>query len=53
VEWAFGALDQKYVEFAKTLQALPVQGQITVIPNAGHRLTTDASDFIADWIQRG
>lgn len=52
-DWAFGALDQKYVSFAKTLQDLPVQGQITVIPNAGHRLITDAPDFIADWIERG
>jgi 2-succinyl-6-hydroxy-2,4-cyclohexadiene-1-carboxylate synthase len=51
VEWAFGALDQKYLEIAKTLQELPVQGQITLIPNARHRLITDASAFIANWIE--
>lgn len=49
VEWAFGALDQKYVKLAKTLQELPVRGQITIIPNAGHRLTSDAVEFICDW----
>lgn len=53
VEWAFGALDQKYVNLAKTLQELPVQGQITIIPNAGHRLTADAADFIRAWIVGG
>jgi pimeloyl-ACP methyl ester carboxylesterase len=52
VEWAFGALDQKYLEMAKTLQELPVRGQITVIPNAGHRLISDAVDFAAAWIER-
>jgi 2-succinyl-6-hydroxy-2,4-cyclohexadiene-1-carboxylate synthase len=51
VEWAFGALDQKYVEVAKTLASLPVQGQINIIPNAGHRLFTDAADFIVRWIE--
>lgn len=51
VQFAYGALDQKYLEVAKTLQELPVRGQITLIPNAGHRLPTDASDFIARWIQ--
>lgn len=51
VEWAFGALDQKYLEMAKTLQELPVQGQISIIPNAGHRLITDAADFVARWIE--
>ncbi len=52
VEWAFGALDQKYLEMAKTLQELPVRGQISVIPNAGHRLIADAVDFTAAWIER-
>ena len=52
VEWAYGALDQKYIEMAKTLRDEGVQGQITIIPNAGHRLTSDASDFIAQWISR-
>lgn len=52
VEWAYGALDQKYMEMAKTLRDVGVQGQITIIPNAGHRLTSDASDFIAQWISR-
>lgn len=50
VQWAFGALDQKYLEVAKTLQELPVQGQISIIPNAGHRLITDAVSFAASWI---
>lgn len=53
VDWAFGALDQKYANLAKTLQELPVQGQITVIPNAGHRLPADAADFICNWIVGG
>lgn len=52
VEWAFGALDQKYLEVAKTLQELPVQGQIKLIPNTGHRLIVDAADFIAAWIEQ-
>jgi 2-succinyl-6-hydroxy-2,4-cyclohexadiene-1-carboxylate synthase len=51
VEWAFGALDQKYVEVAKTLASAPVQGQINIIPNAGHRLFTDAADFVVRWIE--
>lgn len=51
VEWAFGALDQKYLEVAKNLASLPVQGQINIIPNAGHRLFTDAADFIVRWIE--
>lgn len=50
VDWAFGALDQKYRECAKTLQELPVKGQITVIPQAGHRVISDASLWIADWV---
>lgn len=52
VEWAFGALDQKYLEMAKTLASLPVQGQIHIIPNAGHRLIADAAPFVAGWIDR-
>lgn len=52
VEWAFGALDQKYLPVAKSLQELPVQGQISIIPNAGHRLPFEAADFIAGWIER-
>jgi 2-succinyl-6-hydroxy-2,4-cyclohexadiene-1-carboxylate synthase len=51
VEWAFGALDQKYVEIAKNLASVPVQGQINIIPNAGHRLFTDAADFVVRWIE--
>lgn len=53
VSWAYGALDQKYQKTAKSLQELPVQGQITVVPDAGHRLVFEASDFISDWIQQG
>jgi 2-succinyl-6-hydroxy-2,4-cyclohexadiene-1-carboxylate synthase len=53
MEWAFGALDQKYVELAKSLQELPVQGQITIIPQARHRLITEAADFISAWIEKG
>lgn len=53
VEWAFGALDQKYVKLAKTLQESGVRGQIAIIPNAGHRLYADAPAFISDWIQGG
>ena len=53
VEWAFGALDQKYVKLAKTLQDLGVKGQITLIPNAGHRLIAEAASFISDWIKGG
>lgn len=53
VEWAFGALDQKYLSVAKDLAKLPVQGQITVIENAGHRLPLDASPWIAQWVEKG
>lgn len=52
-EWAFGALDQKYVKIAKGLQELPVRGQISLIPKADHRLITTAAEFIADWTQKG
>lgn len=52
VDWAFGALDQKYMEVAKWLQDLPVRGQIVQIPNAGHRLIVEAVDFVADWLNR-
>jgi 2-succinyl-6-hydroxy-2,4-cyclohexadiene-1-carboxylate synthase len=51
-EWAFGALDQKYLNVAKSLQELPVQGQIHIIPNAGHRVPVDQPDFIARWITK-
>jgi 2-succinyl-6-hydroxy-2,4-cyclohexadiene-1-carboxylate synthase len=50
MEWAFGASDQKYMKIAKSLQELPVQGQITIIPEAGHRLVTQAADFITQWM---
>ena len=50
VDWAFGALDQKYLNTAKSLQELPVQGQINVIQNAGHRIPMDAPRFVADWL---
>ena len=53
VDWAFGALDQKYVSVAKDLAKLPVQGQITVIENAGHRLPLDATQWIANWVEVG
>ncbi len=53
VDWAFGALDQKYVSVAKDLAKLPVQGQITVIENAGHRLPVDASTWIRKWVEQG
>lgn len=53
VDWAFGALDQKYANLAKTLQNVPVQGQISVIPNAGHRLIGEATSFVVDWIEKG
>lgn len=49
VTWAFGASDQKYVKIGKSLQELPVKGQIVMIPNAGHRLITEAVDFMLDW----
>ena len=50
VDFAFGASDQKYSGVAKHLAELPVGGQISVIPNAGHRLPLDAPDFIARWV---
>ena len=50
VDYAFGAEDQKYRDQAKQLRALPVRGQITIIPKAGHRLPQDAPEFIARWI---
>jgi 2-succinyl-6-hydroxy-2,4-cyclohexadiene-1-carboxylate synthase len=53
LEWAFGALDQKYMGWAKALQELSVQGQIHIIPNAGHRIPGDSPEFIARWIERG
>jgi pimeloyl-ACP methyl ester carboxylesterase len=53
VEWAFGALDQKYSEVAKDLATVPVQGQITVIENAGHRVPFDAPAWLAEWIVKG
>lgn len=51
VTWAFGASDQKYLKVAKTLQELPVQGQIVVVPGAGHRLVVDAADYVAKWME--
>lgn len=53
LEWAFGALDQKYMARAKQLQELSVQGQIEIISNAGHRLLADAPEWISQWITRG
>lgn len=53
VEWAFGALDQKYVKVAKDLAKLPVQGQISVIENAGHRLPLDAGQWLSRWVEQG
>ena len=52
MEWAFGALDQKYLNIAKSLQELPVQGQINIVPGAGHRLIVEASEWISAWIAR-
>jgi 2-succinyl-6-hydroxy-2,4-cyclohexadiene-1-carboxylate synthase len=52
VEWAFGALDQKYLRVAKDLAKLPVQGQISIIENAGHRLPLDASRWVAAWLTK-
>lgn len=52
MDYAFGALDQKYVAVAKSLQELGVKGQISVIPNVGHRLIVEAADFVADWIEK-
>ena len=53
VEWAFGALDQKYSQIAKQLQGLPVKGQIEIVPNAGHRLLAEAPKFVSQWVSRG
>ena len=53
MEWAFGALDQKYLKVVKSLQELPVQGQISIIPQAGHRLLVEAADFVSQWIEKG
>jgi pimeloyl-ACP methyl ester carboxylesterase len=50
MEWAFGASDQKYLEVAKSLQELAVKGQISIIPQAGHRLLVDGADFVSQWI---
>lgn len=50
VDWAFGALDQKYTALAKDLATASVRGQINVIENAGHRLPFDAPDWVASWI---
>ncbi len=52
-DWAFGALDQNYQGVAKTLQDVPVQGQITLVPQAGHRLITEAADVVSQWIENG
>lgn len=52
MEWAFGALDQNYLSVAKTLQELPVKGQISLIPQVGHRVITEAPGFICDWLSR-
>lgn len=53
VEWAFGASDQKYLGVAKSLQEMPVRGQIHIIENAGHRIPMDAPKFISHWIEKG
>jgi 2-succinyl-6-hydroxy-2,4-cyclohexadiene-1-carboxylate synthase len=53
MDWAFGASDQKYLAVAKSLQELPVRGQISIIPNAGHRLIVEGADFVSAWIQKG
>lgn len=53
VEWLFGALDQKYMEIAKLLRNLPVQGQIKLIENAGHRIPTDAPEEVSTWVAKG
>jgi len=52
VDWAFGALDQKYTGVAKSLQELPVRGQITIHPNVGHRMIWEAAPVVADWIAK-
>ncbi len=51
VHWAFGALDQNYRSVVNTLQELPVQGQIAIIPNVGHRVIQDAAEWIGEWIE--
>lgn len=51
IDWAFGATDQKYVGVVKTLQELPVQGQISVLAEKGHRLHVEAAEFVSQWIQ--
>lgn len=53
VDWAFGAIDQKYLKVAQDLANLPVEGQISIIENAGHRLLFDAAAQVAQWIQQG
>lgn len=53
VDWVFGASDQKYGEIAKLLREIPVQGQIKIIENAGHRIVTDAPGVISDWVAQG
>jgi len=50
VDWAFGALDQKYLGIAKSLQELPIQGQIAIVPQCGHRLLFEATDYVANWL---
>jgi 2-succinyl-6-hydroxy-2,4-cyclohexadiene-1-carboxylate synthase len=52
VEWAFGALDQKYTQAVKSLQDLPVQGQITVLPEVGHRVIHEAAPWVSQWISK-
>lgn len=52
VEWAFGARDQNYLPVAKGLQELPVKGQITLVPQVGHRVIIQAADFVSRWISR-
>ncbi len=52
MDWAFGANDQNYLGIAKDLQDLPVKGQITLVPHAGHRIITEAADFVSRWISR-
>jgi pimeloyl-ACP methyl ester carboxylesterase len=51
VDWAFGALDQKYLQVAEFLRQLEVGGRIEILPEAGHRLLIEASDFVSQWIQ--
>jgi 2-succinyl-6-hydroxy-2,4-cyclohexadiene-1-carboxylate synthase len=51
VDWAFGALDQKFADVAKSLREMPIQGQISLLPGAGHRLPEDAPEWIRKWIE--